>query len=159
ELLRTTLSGTDRPVGELDVLTSAERLQLLAWGEGPRRALPSMTVIRNFESQVRRTPTHPAVFYGEECVDYAGLHPRAHQLARYLQRLGVASRDRVAVCLPRGIDFVVSVLAVLKTGAAYVPLDPAYPRARLDFMLSDCGAAVLLSLSSIAERMSAETVQ
>ena len=85
-----------------------------------------------FEAQVARTPDAVAVFYKDERLDYAELNRRANRLAHYLRRLGIVPGDRVAICLERRLELIVAVLAVFKAGAAYVPLDPAYPAARPD---------------------------
>ena len=87
----------------------------------------------------------------DEVVTYGELNARANQLAHHLMGLGVARGDVVGVHLDRSVDMVVSVLAVLKTGAAYVPLDPSYPEQRLGYMLSDTGAQVVISRSDVVQ--------
>ena len=80
--------------------------------------------------------------FGETALTYAELDARANQLARHLISLGIGPEQIVALALPRSVEMVVALLAVLKSGAAYLPLDPDYPAARLTFMLEDSGAAL-----------------
>src|SRR6185436_15261411 len=93
-----------------------------------------------------------AVTFGAERASYRELEVRSSRLALHLQGLGAGPEVRVAICLERSVDLVVAILAVLKAGAAYVPLDPAYPRERLAFMLEDSRAAVLLTHTALAPR-------
>src|SRR6201999_1217277 len=96
-----------------------------------------------------RTPDAVAVVFEDEQLSYAELNSRANQLAHYLQGLGVGPDARVALCVERSLEMVVALLAVLKAGAAYVPLDPAYPLERLNFMLQDSAPVALLTQSHL----------
>lgn len=107
---------------------------------------PSPRVHHLFEAQVRRTPGACAVtMAGRDALTYGELNARADGLASRLRDRGVGPEMIVGICLPRSPDAVVAVLAVLKAGGAYLPLDPAYPVERLDFMLENCGARVLIT--------------
>ncbi|QXE10353.1 amino acid adenylation domain-containing protein [Pseudomonas sp. AN-B15] len=97
-----------------------------------------------FEAQVARSPLAPAVVAGEQQLSYAELNARANQLARHLRELGVGPDARVAICVERGLDMVVGLLANLKAGGGYVPLDPAYPLERLAYMLEDSAPLAVL---------------
>ncbi|UEH06248.1 non-ribosomal peptide synthetase [Pseudomonas sp. HN8-3] len=101
-----------------------------------------------FEAQVLRTPQAVAVKAGEQQLTYAELNARANQLAHHLQALGVQPQARVAICVERGLDMVIGLYAILKAGAAYVPLDPAYPPERIAYMLHDSAPAVVLAQGS-----------
>ena len=98
-----------------------------------------------FEAQVARTPDAIAVKAGEQHLTYAELNTRANQLAHHLLTLGVQPDSRVAICVERGLSMVVGLYAILKAGAAYVPLDPAYPRERVAYMLQDSAPVVVLA--------------
>lgn len=106
-----------------------------------------------FDEQVARTPEIPAIEFNGSCVTYAELKIQTDILAGALRRLGIGPDDRVPICLERGFDMMVAVLGVLKAGGAYVPLDPAYPTDRLEFMLTDARAKVVLTQSSLARRI------
>src|SRR4051794_40222873 len=88
-------------------------------------------------------PDAPAVSHGACSLSYRELHARADSLARQLVSLGVKPDSRVGVCVPRSLELAVSLLGVIKSGAAYVPLDPAYPRDRLELMIADAGLEAL----------------
>ncbi|HKH44071.1 MAG TPA: amino acid adenylation domain-containing protein, partial [Thermoanaerobaculia bacterium] len=133
-------------LGDLPLLTEAQRHQLLtAWNPEPsaagrgRQTLPAL-----FEAQVDRAPEAPAVSCGGESLTYRELDERANRLARRLADAGVVPGGRVALSLDRSLEMIVALLAVLKTGAAYVPLDPAAPAERRAFALEDSGAALVL---------------
>jgi amino acid adenylation domain-containing protein len=104
------------------------------------------------EAQARRQPEAEALLAGTERVTYRELNERANRLARYLQSLGVGRETLVGVFLPRSVDLVVALLGVLKAGGAYVPLDPAYPESRLQFMLADTQAPMVVTHSTLAEQ-------
>ncbi|MCZ0904391.1 AMP-binding protein, partial [Microcoleus sp. HI-ES] len=93
------------------------------------------------------------IVFGEQQLTYQQLNCRANQLAHYLQTLGAGPEVLVGVCFDRSMDAIVSLLAVLKAGSAYLPLDPAYPKERLDFMLSDAKISVLLTQQKLVERL------
>jgi amino acid adenylation domain-containing protein/non-ribosomal peptide synthase protein (TIGR01720 family) len=102
-----------------------------------------------FEDQADRTPEAVAVRYGTDALTYRELDERANQLAHELRDLGIGAESLVAICLRRGIAMTVAVLAVLKAGAAYVPLDPEYPADRTEFMLADADAPVVLTQTAL----------
>lgn len=106
-----------------------------------------------FAAQVRRTPQAPAVLHAGAALSYAELADQADRLAARLQRLGVGPGVLVALCMRRTPRLIAALLGVLQTGAAYLPLDPGYPAERLDFMLTDSGAGLLLTDSEAAGRL------
>ncbi|WP_159074432.1 non-ribosomal peptide synthetase, partial [Streptomyces dioscori] len=129
----------------VDLLTGAERRQLLLEWNDTARELPVATLPLLFEQQVVRTPDAVAVVFGDESVSYAGLNARANRLARHLIQLGAGPERVVALALPRSVDMIVAVLAVLKSGAAYLPVDPGYPAERIRFLLDDARPVRLIS--------------
>jgi non-ribosomal peptide synthetase component F len=104
-----------------------------------------------FEQQVQRTPEATALMFGQDKVTYRELDARANQLARHLISLGIGPEQIVALALPRSIEMVVALLAVLKSGAAYLPLDPDYPAARLAFMITDSQANMVITAGDIID--------
>ncbi|MFC4149516.1 amino acid adenylation domain-containing protein [Micromonospora mangrovi] len=122
---------------------------------GGRRAAAPATVEclhRMVAAQTARTPQAEAVRHADRVLTYRELDEAANRLARVLLARGVAREDRVGVCLPRTPELVVALLAVLKAGAAYVPLDPAYPPARVAFMTADSGTRLVLTRTDLADR-------
>ena len=105
---------------------------------------------QRFEAQARETPDATAVIAGERTITFRALDREANRLARHLRRRGVRPEVPVAICLPRSTDAIVALLAVLKAGGGYVPVDPALPPARLDFVLGDVRAAVVLTNTASA---------
>jgi amino acid adenylation domain-containing protein len=106
---------------------------------------PPQCVHQFFEAQVGRTPDAVALIFEGQRLTYRELNERADKLARYLRRSGVETDALVAICVERSVEMVVGILGILKAGAAYVPLDPAYPTDRLAYMLDDCRSKVLLT--------------
>ena len=136
----------------LSMLTAAETRELLVDFNNTAKEFPADAVTRMFERQVELTPNAIAVVHDAEAITYSDLNARANRLAHYLKQLGVGAESRVGICIPRSPATVTTVFAILKAGGAYVPLDPAYPKDRLAFMLSDSGADVLLTQSTLADQ-------
>ena len=143
-LLREGLARPEAPVGDLAPLSAQQRERLLARGRGPERAGPLPAVHEAFAEQAARVPDAVAVVEGAAEMSYADLDSRANQLANFLRSVGVSAGDKVVISLDRSVELVVAILGVLKAGAAFVPVDPAHPRDRLTYVLSDTGASVLL---------------
>ncbi|GAB3719675.1 amino acid adenylation domain-containing protein [Nocardiopsis nanhaiensis] len=140
------------PLGRLDILSGDERAGLLSDGRGRSRELPAETVVELFEDQVRRTPDATALVCGGERLSFAALERRANCLSRSLVKLGNGPGDVVAVLLPRSVETVVSLLAVLKSGAAYLPLDADHPDERLAAMVEDAEPRLVLTDAALAHR-------
>lgn len=147
-------SNGRHPAGPL--LTRRQFADLEAEWQAARHDYPRDAGIPDlFEAQVWRQPGATAVEQGSQRLSYRQLEVRANQLAHRLRELGAGPETLCGVCLPRSIDMIVAVLAVLKCGAAYLPLDPAYPLDRLDLMLRDAETTVLLSRQRLAGALAA----
>ena len=144
-LLEGAVASPDAPVTRLPLLTEFEREQLLSEWAGRETFERGQSLHRLFESQAARTPDAAAVTYEDERLTYAELNARANVLARRLRGAGVAAGKVVGVLLERSAEMVVGLLAVLKAGGAYLPLNPSDPPERLAFMLEDAGCPVLLT--------------
>ncbi len=142
-------------LAELPLLTAAERQQLVVEWNDTQASAPAALLHQAFEAQAAAQPTAPALVCGGEMMTYGDLDARADRLARRLRSLGVGPEVPVAVCAGRSAGLVAALLAVLKAGGAYLPLDPNYPPERLAFLLADAGAAVLLTESALAGRCGA----
>ena len=156
KLLTSVANNPQTAVAELEILGDEERAQLvIEWNATATEYERELCVHQLFEAQVQRTPDAVALISGEEKLSYATLNARANCLARVLKDSGVGPEVVVGVLLDRSTEMVVSLLAILKAGGAYVPLDPSYPRERLEFMLADSQAAVLLTNDKAAEGLDA----
>ncbi|WP_139829966.1 AMP-binding protein, partial [Lonsdalea populi] len=145
-------SAAQQPALSLPVLPDAERRQLLEAFNATDADFPQHALIhQQFEAQAARTPDALAVLFEDDALTYDQLNRRANQLAHHLISLGVRPDDRVALCVERGLDMMVGLLGILKAGAAYVPLDPAYPAERLAYMLDDAQPVALLTQTALRE--------
>ena len=155
-LLADAAARPDATVEELDLLTPEEiRALVVDWNDTACEY--DGLVHELFEDQVRRTPEAIAVVAGRESLTYAELNARANRLAHALTERGVAAEVAVGVCLERSLDLVVALLAVLKAGGFYVPLEPSFPAERIGFALADSGARLLLTQRSLEERLPTDT--
>jgi len=152
-LLEAVVADPDRPIGRIDVLSAAERHQILVEWNDTARVAPKATLPALFEAQAARTPDATAVVLEDERLTYAQLNARANQLARLLTTRGVGPERIVALALPRSTDLVVAVLAVLKAGGAYLPLDLDYPADRLAFMLHDADPVAVVTTRALAAQL------
>ena len=150
-LLDAFLKDQTQSIDAPSLLSAEERESLLVSWNQTQAPLAPTTLVQLIESQVERTPEAAAVSCEETSLTYAQLNRRAEALACYLEALGVGPEVLVAVCMKRSVELVVAMLAVLKTGAAYVALNPAYPRERLAFILEETQVPVVLTHRSIAE--------
>jgi amino acid adenylation domain-containing protein len=152
-LLKAFLANPDERIGTCPFLTDAEREVVAAWN-ATRRDLPfSGCIHRLFEAQAKRTPAAIAVAQQEQHLTYNQVNFRANQLARCLKSLGLGSEELVGICMDRSPEAIVGLLAVLKAGGAYLPLDPGYPAERLRFMLEDANVRVVLTQQSLISRL------
>ncbi|MFT5355317.1 MAG: non-ribosomal peptide synthetase component F, partial [Polyangiales bacterium] len=147
-LAQLAVAESTTPISTISLLDDSERQQLLAFGR-PSNPIQrdGTTYLDVFDAQVRRAPRDIALrsVDSDETCTYEELDRKSNHLAHRLRAQGVEPGERVAVCLPRSFDLATALLAVLKTGAAYVPLDPSYPSSALSHMLEDSGAKVALT--------------
>ncbi len=143
-LLAAVVAEPDRPLSRIDVLSAEERHELLVARNDTACPTSGAGLASLFEARVRATPEAPAVVFEDTALTYRELDRAANRLAHALIARGAGPEQVVAVRLPRSTELVVAVLAVLKTGAAYLPVDPDYPAARIAYMLDDARPAVVL---------------
>ncbi|MFI1227664.1 MULTISPECIES: amino acid adenylation domain-containing protein [unclassified Streptomyces] len=144
------IADSEQRIGRLDVLSEDERARLRTDWHGPVQETPVTTVPEMLQAQVLSTPRNTALVCGDEAVSYEELNARANRLARLLVDRGVGPEQFVALALPRSVEQIVALLAVLKAGAAYLPLDPEHPAERIAHMLQDTAPALLLTTSATA---------
>ncbi|WP_268626173.1 non-ribosomal peptide synthetase [Paenibacillus alvei] len=156
QLLVAIVSRPDAKIAELDILTPAEKEQILGvFNPAQPEAAPAAAFHRLFEEQAECTPEAEAVVYENDRLTYAELNERANRLGGTLRASGIGRETIVGILAERSVDLLVAVLAVWKAGGAYVPLDPDYPADRVRFMLEDSGAKVLLTQTPLRERAEA----
>ena len=150
ELLKSIVEDPQQRIDELSLLTSGEREQLIySWNETAEGYPQQQCLHQLIDAQAARTPSAIAVQFEDRLLSYAQLSHRSHLLALHLLSLGIGPHSLVGLCLERSAGMVVALLAILKTGASYLPLDPAYPQERLRFVLEDAGAGLLLTQRSL----------
>ncbi|MCA1453646.1 non-ribosomal peptide synthase/polyketide synthase [Bradyrhizobium sp. BRP22] len=148
--------GADRPLGELNGVGPEETRRILNWNGGADESVPSAFnggIVAQIEARVADAPSSIALAFGDEQVSYAELNARANRLARRLRDGGVTRDTPVGLALERSVDLIVAVLAVLKAGGAYLPLDPDYPSERLALMLRDSGTRLALTQGRLLETL------
>ncbi|WP_186156384.1 non-ribosomal peptide synthetase [Burkholderia gladioli] len=149
-LLAAMAADPTRRVSTLPLLDEAQRRQVLVDFNANATPYPQALIHQQFEALARSQPTAPAAVFGTQVLDYDALNRRANRIAHALIERGVRADQRVAICVERGLDMVAGLLGILKAGAAYVPLDPAYPAARLEHMVRDSAPVALLSQQALA---------
>ncbi|GAA4063690.1 amino acid adenylation domain-containing protein [Actinomadura miaoliensis] len=158
-VLEQVAADPDVDVAGVELLDDAERRATLTDWNGTARPVPEATLPEIISGWAERTPDAVALRFGDAALTYAGLEERSNRLARHLLDAGIGGESVVGLRLPRGIDAVVAMVGVWKAGAAYVPLDPEYPADRLEFILADSGAALVIeSLDELVAGRSAEPV-
>ncbi|HEY0916511.1 MAG TPA: AMP-binding protein, partial [Solimonas sp.] len=143
-------TAPEQPLGELSWLLQGEGWHTAHPHAGPAGFIPLVTRIAD---QAKRTPEAPAVIQGQRHLSYAQLQDAASVLARRLQAAGAGPGERVGICLPRSPDMLVALLAVLQSGAAYVPMDAGYPPERLQRIAGDAGCRLILTHASLRPRL------
>ncbi|MGW0602040.1 amino acid adenylation domain-containing protein, partial [Streptomyces sp. NPDC002776] len=149
-LLTTLVADPDRRIGDVELLSDAERHRVLTEWNDTARPAEALTFAAYVERHAAEAPGRPAVEFAGEVLDYAQLNARANRLARRLLHLGAGPEKFVATALPRSTDLVVAALAAFKAGAAYLPVDPAYPAERVAHVLADAAPVVLLTSAAVA---------
>ena len=153
-LLEAVIADPDQRISDLPMLTEQQRQDFVVERAQTCTTFPRESTIQDlFEEQVDRSPGAIALAFDDQRCTYSQLNAQANSLAHHLGKLGVGANVPVGMCMERGIDMVVGMLGILKAGGAYVPMDPDYPRQRLDFMLSDTEAPVLLTQQHLLEKI------
>lgn len=152
-LLEAIAEDQAREISQLSILTQAERSQLLYEWNDATEPRSNLCIHHLFEAQVDKTPDSVAVLFENESLTYRELDQRANKLAQYLGQFGVSEETRVGICLDRSLEMLVAMFGTLKAGGAYVPLDPSHPADRLEFMLEDSRATLLLTRQRLIEML------
>jgi amino acid adenylation domain-containing protein len=159
-VLSAVVSNPNQQISDLPLLTRHEQYQMLTAWNATEAPYPAQICAHHLlEAQAQRTPNAAAVVFENQELSYGQLNARANQVARYLSSLGASPGKIAGIFMERSLDLVVAVLAIAKSGAAWLPLDPDYPKDRLAFMLEDSGAAIAISQQQLAGRFPGTGVQ
>ncbi|HEY5953489.1 MAG TPA: amino acid adenylation domain-containing protein, partial [Terrimicrobiaceae bacterium] len=159
-LLEGIIADPRQTISRLPMMTEAERNQIVVEWNATGVEYPRDRCIHElFASQARRDPQAIAAVFGEQEISYGELERRSGRLAGHLRALGVVPGARVAICVDPSVEMIVGLLAILKAGAAYVPIDPEYPEERIDFMLAETEAAVVLAHRRLAAQFSGKAIK
>jgi surfactin family lipopeptide synthetase C len=140
-------------------LLSAQQQQILLDGNGTAKDIPDRSIHELIAQQAQQTPHATAIVFGEETLSYAELNAKANQIAHYLHQLGVQPEARIGVYLERSPLLLIALLGILKAGAAYIPLDPAYPSERLRFVMENAQMTFLLTETSLLGNISDSVIK
>jgi len=152
-LLRGLLADPATEVGRLPMLDTAQQALLNSWNDTVRPYDRDLAIAARIARQAALTPDAPAIVAGRARATHGELQARANRIAHMLRARGVRRGDRVGLCVDRGVDLLAGMLGILGSGAAYVPLDPAFPAERLAFMAADAGLALLVTDATSAHRV------
>ncbi|MEH2192519.1 MAG: amino acid adenylation domain-containing protein [Nostoc sp.] len=159
-LLAGIVTNPEQQIANLPLLTASEEHQLLVEWNNTQTDYPKNTCIHQlFADQTERTPNAIAVIFENQQLTYQELNDYANQLAHYLQSLGVKPEMAVGICVERSLNLIIGLLGILKAGAFYVPLDPAYPQERLAFMLQDSQISILLTQQHLLKTLPSHQAQ
>ncbi|MDC0716420.1 non-ribosomal peptide synthetase [Nannocystis bainbridge] len=149
----------NRRVSELDLLTDEETEKLAAWNDTPRTDPAARCIHELIAEQAVRAPQAVALEQDGQPLSYGEFEAQVNRLAHHLRALGVGPEVRVVLCVERSFDMVIGLVAILKAGGAFVPLDPSYPSDRLSLLLAEAGAPVLLTHAAIEDRLATPNVK
>ena len=152
-VIEAVLANPEQRISNLDIVPPAEKEQLLINWNATEAPLPEKLLHQLFESQAARRADATALVFQNVRLCYADLNARANQLAHAMIALGKQNDAPIAIALDRSLEMIVAVIAVLKAGGCYLPLDPSYPAERLAFMLEDSGARLLITRQSLLEKL------
>ena len=151
-------ADSEQCVSEIDYLSDSEREALLRrWNKTTMPFKDKLTVPSRFQQHVKAAPQNAAVLFKDEQLSYAELDRRSDYLAGLLVKKGLQPEERVGICLERSFDMLIAIMAAMKAGGAFLPLDPAYPRQRLSYMINDSGTRFVLTRKAEQETARAIT--
>uniref|UniRef100_A0A2P1CZ97 AptD n=1 Tax=Nostoc sp. HIID-D1B TaxID=2027338 RepID=A0A2P1CZ97_9NOSO len=153
-LLKGIVDNPGKPINTLPLMTAPELLQLQRWNQTENDYPHDKTLVEIFEQQVEKNPHNIALVFESQQLTYRELNQKANQLAHYLiQNHQIKPDTLIGICVERSLEMIIGVLGILKAGAAYVPIDPNYPKERIGFMLEDSGTSVLLTQSFLLDQL------
>ncbi|MDB9435751.1 amino acid adenylation domain-containing protein [Dolichospermum lemmermannii CS-548] len=159
-LLKQIIDHPNKPINTLSLLTETEIQQLQNWNQTQTSYPRDQTLVDLFEQQVIKNPDHIAVVFESQQLTYQQLNKKANQLANYLLKNHQIQPDKlIGIAVERSLEMIIGVLGILKSGGAYVPIDPNYPQERIQFMLADSEISVLLTQSFLLEQLPLDNLE
>lgn len=156
-ILNAILENCEVRIADIDMLSEEERNQILCDFNNTKLDYPrNKTIVNLFEEQVAKTPDNIAVVFGDKNLTYRELNIKANQLAWYLKNIGIQSGSTIGIMLPRSLEVLISMLATLKLGVCYIPIDPTLPESRINYMLENSNAKTILSFDTISDKINVE---
>ncbi len=153
-LLSAIIANPRQAISNLNMLTTEETSQILLDFNQPLKPIPSdlPTVMDLFESQILKRPDNIALSFGDKSMSYQILNEKSNQLGHYLQKKGIRENDIIGICVNRSFEMIIGILGILKSGAAYLPIDPTLPAKRIQFMVENANASYVLSQAAFVEK-------
>jgi len=159
-LLKQVLTAPETAVGELALLSTTEKEEILKrWNKADHNYAEPKSIIELIQDQTEKAPNALAIRIKKDSLTYSELNEQVDQLAVYLLKIGLKNGQIIGVSMERSVNVLVSMLAIFKAGGVYLPLDPAYPKDRLEFMLSDSRATILISDKENADSLSSVSIE
>jgi len=153
-IIKNFIEFPENKIAEIECVSAKEReIVLKDWNKTSIDYPKDKNLAQLFEDQAQKTPDHIALTFGDEKLTYQQLNNRANQLAHHLKKQGIVTEDLVPICFERGLDMIVAILAILKAGAAYVPLDVSFPKARINYILTDVNAKIVLTQKILTDKI------
>ena len=151
------VNDSDIIIKEITVISEKEQVKILnKFNETKLEYDENKTISQLFEEQVNKTPNNIAIVFEKQNITYKELNERANQVANYLRNKGIKQNDIIGIMLPRSLELLISILGVLKSGACYIPIDPTYPEKRIQYMLDNSEAKLLITSSELYDNMEFE---
>lgn len=148
-ILKQALVDSQKTISSFELITEAEKTQILTEFNSPEQANDTTDVLKLFAKQVKRNPNQPAVVAGERSISYQELDQESNKLAHYLRKRGIRDEQIVSIVADASIEFVIGIMAIIKAGGAFLPIDPAHPVKRIQYMLEDSSASVILGQAGV----------
>lgn len=155
-ILRQFPASLDSKIESIEIIPEEEKQLIDAFNDTTIEYETGKTIIDLFEEQVKQSPNAPAIVLGHSKLTYTELNERSNRLAHHLRSKGVKEETMVPVCVERSLEMVVGILGILKAGAAYVPIDPAYPEERIQYMLGDTKSTIVISSKQSRSKLSTD---
>lgn len=154
EMVKQVLQNTEIELQNIDIVTNEEKLEIInVFNETDVKYDETKTLSVLFEEQVEKTPNETALVFGEKTLTYKELNERSNSLAYILRNNGIGRNDIIGIMVNRSLEMIISILAVLKAGAAYIPIDPEYPQDRVEYMLENSNAKMLLTFENLKNKV------